>query len=94
MSYAFTGASSRAILSLTQIASLGFIASVAFGANVATAQTARGLVDPRLFRAYSESIIEQHRTTCVPANGAQIMGGFAGSRDLIDARTGQICGSR
>jgi hypothetical protein len=66
---------------------------VAIGANAAAAQTARGLVDPRLFQAYSENVSEQSRP-CVPANGAQIMGGFAGSHDLIDTRTGEICGKR
>jgi len=28
---------------------------------------------------------------CVPPNGAQIMGGFAGPDDRIDSVTGQIC---
>lgn len=28
---------------------------------------------------------------CVPANGAQIMGGFAGADDRFDTVTGEIC---
>jgi hypothetical protein len=28
---------------------------------------------------------------CVPANGAQILGGFAGPSDMIDPVTGDVC---
>jgi hypothetical protein len=29
---------------------------------------------------------------CVPANGAQILGGFAGPNDRLDPTTGEVCG--
>ncbi|MCW2318065.1 hypothetical protein SAMN06265338_101128 [Rhodoblastus acidophilus] len=31
---------------------------------------------------------------CIPANGAQILGGFASPDDLLDVNTGAICGKR
>jgi hypothetical protein len=63
---------------------------VAFGAGVAGAQTAKGLVDPLLFEAYADYVSEPGQS-CVAPNGAQIMGNFVGGHELIDARTGEIC---
>jgi hypothetical protein len=31
---------------------------------------------------------------CVPANGAQVLGGYAAPGDLLDPVTGAICNSR
>jgi hypothetical protein len=53
--------------------------------TVTAAADHRG-VDPRHFRG---EVSPQADKRFVPANGAQIMGGFAGPDDLIDNATGE-----
>ncbi|MDI9848899.1 hypothetical protein QM467_12605 [Rhodoblastus sp. 17X3] len=72
---------------------LGLAAFMLFGAQVAVAKTGGKNVNPRAMQAHSE-ITSQPSRTCVPANGAQILGSFAGADDLIDVNTGEICGKR
>jgi hypothetical protein len=36
----------------------------------------------------------QGNPTCVPINGAQIIGGFGRSGDFLDVNTGEVCGGR
>jgi hypothetical protein len=75
------------------------LAATLFGASLlvmAGAAVAGPLVDQSLsydrdLRAQAEHATQQH---CLPANGAQIMGGFAASGDALDAVTGQPCGHR
>ncbi|WP_294534544.1 hypothetical protein [uncultured Rhodoblastus sp.] len=54
----------------------------------AMAKSDHKTVSPREFRAMSASQVPER---CVPANGAQIMGGFAGPDDRLDSVTGEIC---
>ena len=42
-------------------------------------------------REYRATYAYRSSERCVAANGAQIMGGFAGPGDRLDAVTGQIC---
>lgn len=72
---------------------LGLAAFVLLGAQVATAQTGKTKVDPRAMQAHMETTSQPSRS-CVPVNGAQIIGGFGGAGDLIDVNTGEICGKR
>jgi len=43
---------------------------------------------PRAFRADVPPNFVRH---CVPATGAQVLGGFAGPYDWLDPMTGEIC---
>lgn len=43
---------------------------------------------PRGFRADVAPNVVRH---CVPATGAQVLGGFAGPYDWLDPMTGEIC---
>jgi hypothetical protein len=74
-------------------ASLGVFCAIAFSSNLASAQPHKAKVDPRAYQAQSVGTPAFDRS-CVAANGAQIWGGFAASDDLIDVRTGEICGKR
>lgn len=74
-------------------AAFGLAAFVLLGAQVAAAETGRTKVNPRAMQAHMDSEFQPARS-CAPANGAQIIGGFAGPDDLIDANTGEICGKR
>lgn len=75
------------------------LAATLFGASLivmAGAAVAGPLVDQSLtydrdLRAQAQHATPQH---CLPANGAQIMGGFAASDNSLDAITGQPCGHR
>ncbi len=78
---------------LTKNAAMGLAAFVLFGAQVVAAQTGRTKVDPRAMQAHFE-MAHQLPRSCVPVNGAQILGGFVGPDDLIDINTGDICGKR
>lgn len=78
---------------LTKNAALGLAAFVLFGAQVVAAQTGRTKVDPRAMQAHFETA-HQFPRSCAPANGAQILGGFAGPNDFVDINTGDICGKR
>lgn len=71
----------------------GLAAFMLFGAQVATAKTGGTKVNPRAMQAHAETTPQPSRT-CVPVNGAQILGSFAGADDLIDVNTGEICGKR
>lgn len=51
-------------------------------------------VDPMAMRASAENFAQAPRRNCAPANGAQIIGGFAGAGDWLDADTGEICTPR
>jgi hypothetical protein len=46
-----------------------------------------GISTPRHYR----SEMGRAPRYCAPANGAQILGGFAGPSDLVDSVTGDIC---
>jgi hypothetical protein len=59
------------------------LATSGLSAMAQSGKSARHAPQAREFRAYT--------STCVPANGAQIMGGFAGADDRIDSVTGEIC---
>lgn len=91
MSHAYAQISSTA--RSAKIASLGALFLIAFGANFASAQPHKVKVDPRAMQAYSASGPTADRY-CAPANGAQIWGGFATVDDLVNERTGEICGKR
>jgi hypothetical protein len=74
-----------AILALSTSALLA-----ASGARVA-AQSGKSthLTDQQ--REYRATYAYRSSERCVAANGAQIMGGFAGPGDKLDAVTGEIC---
>jgi hypothetical protein len=56
----------------------------------AAAQSDKGARHQSLSRQFrAEAARDAGR--CIPANGAQIMGGFAGSGDRLDSVTGEIC---
>jgi hypothetical protein len=78
---------------VTRAALLGAACFVALGVNLAAARESKVKVEPRAMQAYSDSQFATVRT-CIPANGAQILGGFAGADDLLDIRTGEVCGKR
>lgn len=69
------------------------LAAAAIGSNLAVAQAHKAKIDPRAMHAHSEWTFDGDRD-CVPANGAQIRGGFAASDDLISVNTGEICGKQ
>ena len=51
-------------------------------------RTAVHSISPREYRAdFSPHVLDR----CNPANGAQIMGGFAGPEDWLDSVTGELC---
>jgi hypothetical protein len=50
---------------------------------------ARHAVEPRDFRA--DVATPRFEERCIPANGAQIIGGFAGPGDSLDGVTGEVC---
>lgn len=50
---------------------------------------ARHAVEPRDFTA--DVATPRFEARCIPANGAQIMGGFAGPGDSLDSVTGEVC---
>jgi hypothetical protein len=70
---------------------LAFIAVA--GAQAASAHSGKVKSVDRAMQAHVENAAQASRT-CIPANGAQILGGFAGPDDLIDVNTGVICGKR
>jgi len=74
-------------------AALGLAVVMLFGAQIAAAKTAGTKVNPRAMQAHAEMTSQPSRT-CIPVNGAQILGNFAGADDLIDVDTGEICGKR
>ena len=71
-------------------ATLSFTAAVLLAASgvPVMSQSGHKTIPPRDFRATSAHQVSEH---CAPANGAQIMGGFAGADDRIDSVTGEIC---
>jgi hypothetical protein len=88
MSPVFSSQKTRRI----RAAALSLTASVLFAASGLPAlaqadKSAPKSVQPRAFRA----LAEVHADRCLPANGAQIMGGFAGPDDRLDPVTGEIC---
>jgi hypothetical protein len=93
MSRSYAHVSLNAASSAAKVATLGAFCLIAVGSSLAAAQPHKAKVDPRAMQANSSSTFEV-RQTCIPANGAQILGGFAGGDDLIDVRTGEICGKR
>lgn len=74
-------------------AALGIAAFALLGAQVAAAQTSKTKVQDRAMQAHVETASPASRT-CLPANGAQILGGFAGADDYLDVNTGEVCGKR
>jgi hypothetical protein len=84
--------SSKFVRPVAKVASFGILCAIALGSNLAAAQPHKAKVDPRAMQAHSEWLAAPDH--CAPANGAQIWGGFAKSGDLIDERTGEICGLR
>lgn len=43
-------------------------------------------------RAFRGEIYPGPSPLCTPANGAEVLGGFAGPHDLVDPRNGLTCG--
>jgi hypothetical protein len=72
---------------------LGLATFVMLGAEFAEAKTTKTKVDPPAMQAYVETADQFYRA-CVPANGGQIVAGFATNGDLINVNTGEICGRR
>lgn len=79
---------------ITKNVAFGLAAFMLFGAQIAAAKTGGKNVNPRAMQAHAETTTSQPSRTCVPVNGAQILGSFAGADDLIDVNTGEICGKR
>jgi hypothetical protein len=78
---------------LAKAATLSVFALVAVGGNLALAQNSKAKVDRRAMQANVETSV-QGNPTCVPINGAQIIGGFGRSGDFLDVNTGEVCGGR
>ncbi len=91
MSYVSTLSGRHSSRPAKNIALIGAVFLVALGTNIAAARTATKHVDPRAMQANADMAFFTARA-CQPANGAQILGGFAGSDDFLDVRTGEICG--
>lgn len=64
------------------------LATSGFSAMAQSGKSARHAIQAREFRANDST---ENYGRCIPANGAQIMGGFAGADDRIDSVTGEIC---
>ena len=64
-----------------------FVALASSGVS-AMAKSDHNAAKARDYQAAYSTHVEDR---CLPANGAQIMGGFAGSDDRIDSVTGEIC---
>ncbi len=73
-------------------AALAILTTIALGATGVSA-----VADPMHYRRHSVNADEflAHSSGalkyCVPVNGAQILGGFAGPDDRLDPATGDIC---
>jgi hypothetical protein len=91
MSYVSTLSGPHSSRSAKNIALIGAVFLVALGTNIAAARTTKTHVDPRAMQANADMAFFTARA-CQPANGAQILGGFAGSGDFVNVRTGEICG--
>ncbi len=63
--------------------------TLAFGSTAAWAQTES--VRYQEMQALAEAGPYWDESLCIPANGAQILGGFAGPEDRLHAVTGHVC---
>lgn len=80
---------------LANAAGIGLAMLMMLGGQIAAAKSASPKMDPRAMQAQAESRPAAMPThVCQPANGAQILGGFAGADDLIDVNSGEICARR
>jgi hypothetical protein len=78
---------------LAKAASLSVFTLIAVGGNLAVAQHSKAKVDRRAMQANVETSVHGN-PSCVPINGAQIIGGFGRGGDFLDVNTGEVCGGR
>lgn len=72
---------------------LALTAAVALSASglSAMAQSGKSAHHQTLSREFRAEAVTRDAGRCLPANGAQIWGGFAGADDRLDSVTGEIC---
>jgi hypothetical protein len=88
MSSLFTSPKTRRFSSASLALASILLATSGLSAVAQSGKSALHAPQAREFRAYTST---ENSRRCVPANGAQIMGNFAGADDRIDSVTGEIC---
>jgi hypothetical protein len=77
----------------TKMGGAALAALVALAAGASLAAPYRHRDDPDRFQAQAPNTFAP-AGYCIPANGAQVLGGYAAPGDLLDPVTGAICNPR